>query len=77
MAGDDDSIQDIEKYNMIKQGLSQYIKPENQKKFRRKNIQKREQKLMAKTTTKEQNAKLAPKKDQLDCSPANPRASKI
>lgn len=64
MAGDDDSIQDIEKYNMIKQGLSQYIKPENQKKFRRKNIQKREQKLMAKTTTKEQNAKLAPKKDQ-------------
>ena len=64
MVGDDDSIQDIEKYNMIKQGLSQYIKPENQKKFRRKNIQKREQKLMAKTTTKEQNAKLNPKNDQ-------------
>lgn len=44
----EDSIQDIEKYNMIKQGLSNYIKPENQKKFRRKNIQKREQKLIAK-----------------------------
>lgn len=44
---EEDQIQDPEAYAKIKEDLKNYIKPENQKKFRRKVVEKRELKFKA------------------------------
>jgi hypothetical protein len=49
-----EDIEDPDAYNKTKEELKNYIKPENQKKFRRKVVEKRELKLKATPSSPQQ-----------------------